>query len=346
MTGTPRWANGECWGRGGPPTHVAQNAPHDALIILRHVSWGGGIFLKENYSGPLRGAGGESSLACLDQPLWTGLSQEPLSITPLSFGGLERPPPRANPFSPSPAQRHSVCPQSLLRLAILTQAPQTSMCTYPLPHPLIQPPIHSHTLPPARSLARSQTPHRDCSQAHAAASQRLSKANDTSSSKPKVNFMLMTPATTIAGTTEVVTSARRQETTNAITAPASKLTAACGRMIQRVTTIVGTYRTCCTGDRPVQMSACHGASWRTDPRIRAVRAGLRPMHVHKARQIPPAFADGLVVAVQTATATPPKGAAWCPWRIAKMQCFSINSRIVERLDPCPSQASGNAHPGH
>ena len=32
---------------------------------------------------PLRGAGDESSLECLDQPLWAGLSREPLSQPPL-----------------------------------------------------------------------------------------------------------------------------------------------------------------------------------------------------------------------------------------------------------------------
>ena len=42
----------------------------------------GGIFLEEKSSGPLRGAGGESSLKTLDWPLGTGLSPEPLSQPP------------------------------------------------------------------------------------------------------------------------------------------------------------------------------------------------------------------------------------------------------------------------
>ena len=57
------------------------------------------------FPGRLRDAGGESSLECLAQPLWTGLSREPLSKTPpLLQGARTTPlplPPDTNHFSPS-----------------------------------------------------------------------------------------------------------------------------------------------------------------------------------------------------------------------------------------------------
>ena len=56
--------------------------------------------------GPLCGAGGESSLEFLDEPLWTGVTKAPFpDPPPLSFWGLERPPPpppRASQIPPTP----------------------------------------------------------------------------------------------------------------------------------------------------------------------------------------------------------------------------------------------------
>ena len=100
--GDPRRANG---GEVGgllwyPNKKMAQNDPHDALIILGYVSWGK-YFLNKNPSGPFCGASGESSTEFLDQPLWTGLSREPLSQPPppLLQGAQTTAPPRANLFS-------------------------------------------------------------------------------------------------------------------------------------------------------------------------------------------------------------------------------------------------------
>ena len=76
---------------------MTQNDPHDALIILRYVSWGN-FFLKKKSSGPLSGAVGESSSEVLDQPLGTGLSREPLFQTPPPlWGGSNDPPPPPPP---------------------------------------------------------------------------------------------------------------------------------------------------------------------------------------------------------------------------------------------------------
>ena len=82
---------------------MTENDPHDALIILRYVSWGE-FFFKTNLLGRFA-ASGESSLEVLDQPLGTGLSREPLYQTPpLLFGGARMPPPpppaRASQFVP------------------------------------------------------------------------------------------------------------------------------------------------------------------------------------------------------------------------------------------------------
>ena len=78
---------------------MTQNDPHDALIILRYVSWGK-FSLEKN----LRGARAESSLELLDWPLWTGLSQVSISQTPPPPSGDScdppPPPPDAGQFCP------------------------------------------------------------------------------------------------------------------------------------------------------------------------------------------------------------------------------------------------------
>ena len=54
---------------------------------------------KKNCSGPLCGAGSESSLEFLDSRLWTGLSGEPFPKPPPPSWGIERPHPRTSQFS-------------------------------------------------------------------------------------------------------------------------------------------------------------------------------------------------------------------------------------------------------
>ena len=83
----PRRAVGGVWGGGGSrgtPTHMAQFDPHDAMIILRHVSWGIFFLQKKNFPGCFAA----QVLLC------TGLSREPLSQPPpppASFRELEQP---------------------------------------------------------------------------------------------------------------------------------------------------------------------------------------------------------------------------------------------------------------
>ena len=78
---------------------MTQNDPHDALIILRYVSWG--EIFGELVSHHQRFYTSLLGLACHVSPF----PRPP----PPSFGGLERPPPPpcASQFSPCPS--HGVC---------------------------------------------------------------------------------------------------------------------------------------------------------------------------------------------------------------------------------------------
>ena len=56
---------------------MTHNDFHDALIILRYVSWGTS-FPKKGSSKPLRGVVGESSLEVFDYPSRIGVSRDAL----------------------------------------------------------------------------------------------------------------------------------------------------------------------------------------------------------------------------------------------------------------------------
>ena len=74
--------------------------PRDALIMLRYVSWGN--FVTQKSSGPLCGAGGESSLGLLDWPLWP-VTRAPFPGPPRPLGARTTPPP------PPPPRAQTLC---------------------------------------------------------------------------------------------------------------------------------------------------------------------------------------------------------------------------------------------
>ena len=113
-SGSSRCGRGSGWGSGGYPTDVPlQKNPHNALIVLRCMSWGK-EFLENFPSGPLCGPISEPSS-----------SQQ--TVFPPSFWGLNQPPAPSNLFSTSPLS--PLFPAFRLRCGCPGQWPQHTNTT-------------------------------------------------------------------------------------------------------------------------------------------------------------------------------------------------------------------------
>ena len=102
LTGTPEGLTGGGGGAEVSPTKMTQTDPPQCAAHSEGCIVGGILFRKKKSSGPLRSAGGESSLEFLDWPLGTGC-HESRSPPPPVQGAQTIPPPCGMPRMVGPA---------------------------------------------------------------------------------------------------------------------------------------------------------------------------------------------------------------------------------------------------